>query len=463
MLNVKRILIGLFALTLLGLPAGPRGVAAQTGTRTYEVTVTNITNSKQGLSPLVIATHPAGVHAWQMGQMASKGTELLAEEGMPDMLATELKPNATDVAVTHSHLLPGDSITVHVTAKDGDVLSAASMLIQTNDGFTGLDGMALAAGDHDTMAYDAGTEDNSERATDVPGPPFGGKNSGPDSQPHQPISMHPGISGKADVTPDFNWSGPVARFTIREVAPTTVQAGVPTYDVTVTNITNSKQGLSPLIIAAHPYSTHAWQMGQVASKGLALLAREGMPDLLASELQGKATAMPTTHSHLLPGDFITVRITAKDGDVLSAASMLIETNDGFTGLDGVALSPGDQDTMAYDAGAEDNTELAADVPGPPFGGKNHGPDTTPPQPISMHPGISGKAQVTPDFNWSGAVARFTVQAVQPASSPTDSSMPGMPSTGQPEDSALPVWLTLLGAALLLAGGVSSRRIPRSRQ
>src|SRR5438477_10687993 len=176
MSNVKRLLIGTLALTLLGLPAVPRAAAqaAQTGNKTYEITVTTINTGKQGLSPLVIATHPPSVHAWQLGQLASKGLELVAEEGMPDMLVSELKGSSTDVVATHAHLLPGDNITVKVTAKQGDVLSAATMLIQTNDGFTGLDGVALSNGaTFETMAYDAGTEDNSELAADVPGPPFG--------------------------------------------------------------------------------------------------------------------------------------------------------------------------------------------------------------------------------------------------------------------------------------------------
>src|SRR5690349_14023792 len=188
MSNLKRTMIGLLAIGLLGLQAAPQRAAAQTqvGTKTYQVTVTNITNSKQGLSPLVIATHPASVHAWQMGQVASKGLALLAREGMPDLLASELKGVATEVATTHAHLLPGDHITVRITAHDGDVLSAASMLIQTNDGFTGLDAVPLTDGDTDTIAYDAGAEDNTERAADVPGPPFGGKNHGPDTTPPQP-------------------------------------------------------------------------------------------------------------------------------------------------------------------------------------------------------------------------------------------------------------------------------------
>jgi hypothetical protein len=482
MVKLNRAFIGMLALTLLALPVAPHRAAAQAGTKTYEVTVTNITNSKQGLSPLLLATHPASVHAWQMGQQASKGLEMVAEDGMPDMLASELKGSATDVQTTKAHLLPGDSITVRITARDGDMLSAATMLIQTNDGFTGLDSVALTDGDKETVAYDAGTEDNTEAATDVPGPPFGGKSDAPDTNPHQPISMHPGIAGKANVTPDFNWSGPVAKFSIRTV-DTSVVPSTPLYDVTVTNITNSKQGLSPLVLATHPASAHAWQMGQQASKGLEMVAEDGMPDMLASELKGIATDVQTTHAHLLPGDSITVRIAAKPGDMLSAATMLIQTNDGFTGLDSVPVTEGSQDTVAYDAGTEDNTEAATDVPGPPFGGKSDAPDTNPHQPISMHQGITGKANVTPDFNWSGPVAKFTITGVStistqppaapsvpatnpatnPPSAPVSGVMPvsgpstmepGMPHTGA-GDAAL--WLMVVIALGVALTGLTLRR------
>jgi LPXTG-motif cell wall-anchored protein len=486
MSNLKRILVGMLILTLLGVQMAPHRVAAQAGTKTYEVTVTNITTSKQGLSPLVIATHPASVHAWQMGQMASKGLEVVAEDGMPDMLASELKAGATDVVATHAHLLPGDSITVTITAKDGDVLSAATMLIQTNDGFTGLDNAPLTDGSTDTMAYDAGTEENTEKATDVPGPPFGGKSNSPDTSPHQPIGPHTGIAGNADVTPDFNWTGPVARFTVRAITPATVAPGMRAYDVTVTNTTNSMQGLSPLVVATHPASARAWQMGQMASKGLEILAEDGMPAMLADELKGVATDVATTKAHLLPGDSITVRVMAKDGDMLSAATMLIQTNDGFTGLDSVALAEGDTDAMAYDAGTEENTEAAADVPGPPFGGMMHGPDSAPHQPISMHQGITGKADVKPEmFNWTGPVARFSVRVavpntaappvvappappvVAPPAPPVSvppvvpAPMPSMPKTGAGDMDMWP--LAAAAGALFLVGLLLRRRSAFSRR
>src|SRR5687768_3740371 len=359
---LRNITTGLVTLSMLGVAIAPIGASAQSATmRTYEVTITNITTSKQALSPPIIATHPASARAWQMGQPASKGLEVVAEEGMTDMLAAELRPVSTDVQAAKAHLLPGDSITLKITAKDGDVLSAATMLIQTNDGFTGLDSAPLTAGDKDAVAYDAGTEDNTEAKAHVPGPPFGGKNAGPATAPAQPISMHEGIKGTADVTPEFNWSGPVARFSVRMVDATPPSG--PTYDVTIMNITTSMQALSPPIVATHPSSARAWQVGQPASKGVEVVAEDGMTDMLAAELRAVATDVQAAKAHLFPGDSITLRITAKEGDVLSAATMLVQTNDGFTGLDSAPLTAGDKDAVAYDAGTEENTELKADIPG----------------------------------------------------------------------------------------------------
>lgn len=214
MSKLRMVATGMLALSMLGLAAGPASVSAQQEMKTYEVTITNLT-SMQALSPPIIATHPSSAHAWQMGQVASEGVRMVAEEGMNDQLAAELKGVATDVAMGSSPLMPGNSVTLMIKAHEGDVLSAATMLVQTNDGFTGLDNMQLSDGSKDAMAYDAGTEENDEKAENVPGPPFGGHMSGVPTNPRQPISMHPGIMGKADVGAEFNWSGPVARFTIK--------------------------------------------------------------------------------------------------------------------------------------------------------------------------------------------------------------------------------------------------------
>jgi len=60
---------------------------------------------------------------------------------------------------------------------------------------------------------------------------------------------------------------------------------------------------------------------------------------------------------------------------LSIAGMLVNTNDGFSGLNGVELSeiePGHISVYyayAYDAGTEFNSELTGTIPGPADGGE----------------------------------------------------------------------------------------------
>jgi hypothetical protein len=58
----------------------------------------------------------------------------------------------------------------------------------------------------DLISYDAGTEDNNELATHVPGPPFGGMERAPTEG--SVIAPHPGIAGTADVGAAFGWTEP---------------------------------------------------------------------------------------------------------------------------------------------------------------------------------------------------------------------------------------------------------------
>ncbi len=219
------------------------------------------------------------------------------------------------------------------------------------------------------------------------------------------------------------------------------QSGTNTYEVTVTNLTD-KQVMSPMVIASHSSSMHVWQQGQLASEGVRIVAEDGKPIVLADSLKGQATDVQTTANPLMPGMSVTVRVTANEGDVLSAASMLVQTNDTFTGLDNVALTAGTVEAMGYDAGTEENTELAADIPGPPFMGMNR-TATTPAATISASTGIRGDAEIDSSYNWEGAAARFEIRAVT-----TD--MPtGMPQTGRGGD-ALPTWFAYIaGAAVVL--------------
>jgi len=93
-------------------------------------------------------------------------------------------------------------------------------------------------------------------------------------------------------------------------------------------------------------------------------------------------------------------------------TMLVNTNDAFTGLDsrqlvgqGAVLYK-----MAYDAGSERNNELKGYIPGPCCGN----PFVRDPEGelIRMHPGITGVGELDPAvYGWTGPVAKITIERV----------------------------------------------------
>jgi len=204
--------LGAFGIGQAQVPAADARAA-----RTFEIMITNLTGG-QIFSPPIAATHGSGVSMWQVGQPATEELRLIAEGGNTAPMAAMLKGTATDVQVAADPILPGATATLKITAADADMLSIAMMLARTNDGFTGVSHLPLTMmlADLEVPAYDAGTEDNTERASDVPAPPFGGMGH-PATMPAQPITLHPGLTGQGEVGPEYNWVGAVARITVRQV------------------------------------------------------------------------------------------------------------------------------------------------------------------------------------------------------------------------------------------------------
>ena len=108
-----------------------------------------------------------------------------------------------------------------------DVLSIAGMLICTNDGFAGGDGLELPRRGSVTYylgAYDAGSEYNTEQSEDIVdacsllGPVVldgdDNGNNNDDINTSDAITPHAGIAGHADLLPAHNWDGPVLMVTI---------------------------------------------------------------------------------------------------------------------------------------------------------------------------------------------------------------------------------------------------------
>ena len=145
----------------------------------YEVTVINMTNA-QPLSPVAVVLHQEG-NLWTSGEPASVELETMAEGG--DNSGLLGLPVAMATASGAGPIGPGNSETISVTIQDitDARLSVATMLVNTNDAFSGLNAWDLGqleVGESWTTnarVYDSGTEANDEAAGTIPGPADGGE------------------------------------------------------------------------------------------------------------------------------------------------------------------------------------------------------------------------------------------------------------------------------------------------
>lgn len=171
-------------------------------TYTYEVSVTNLTNA-QPLSPVAVILHNEGA-LFELGSSASVALETLAESGDNSQVLAESMVLAG--ASGDGVVMPGLSQTVSVSLVDTQpmMLSTATMLVNTNDAFTGINAMSLEnmdVGESISMltgSYDAGTESNSEIITTIPGPAAGGEGFNTERDDVDFISMHSGVVSMDD-------------------------------------------------------------------------------------------------------------------------------------------------------------------------------------------------------------------------------------------------------------------------
>ena len=197
------------ALVIAAAAALPHAAAAQTGQR---------------LSPPVLITHSAAYSAYTVGQAAPETIWRIAEGGDRSVLLNEanalLGTSVLSVAAPLSAPLPQqDAVTVLVQADaTHHLLSFASMLGWTNDGFVGVNGLDLSTITGtvtiNLYGYDAGSEKNNEangflgalglgNARDLEG---------------GVITSHLGIRGDANAPAAWNWlPGPAASLTISAV------------------------------------------------------------------------------------------------------------------------------------------------------------------------------------------------------------------------------------------------------
>ena len=190
----------------------------------YEVSVTNLTNA-QPMSPIAVVLHNEG-NLWQVGESASVELETLAESGDNSMVL-EL-----DVVLASGSgegtLMPGMSETIMVSSVEivPSNLSLATMLVNTNDAFSGINAMSLenlGVGESISMvtgSYDSGTEGNSESSMSIPGPAAGGEGFNSARDDVDFVAMHPGVVSQDDglsssaLTFEHRFDNPTLRVTI---------------------------------------------------------------------------------------------------------------------------------------------------------------------------------------------------------------------------------------------------------
>ena len=218
-------------LRMSGLVAGGAllmGAAGVASAAEFEVTVTNLTRGQQ-FTPILVATHKAGVRLFNLGSAASPQLRTLAEEGNVGPMTALLlaNPNVREVVNSGALLNPGQSVTQPVSTRGGfDNVSVAAMLIPTNDAFFAVNDVEGPNGNDSitlfSPAYDAGTERNDELCASIPGPNFiecagpggGGAPGGGEGYVH----IHAGIHGVGNLNPALrDWRNPVARITIRRL------------------------------------------------------------------------------------------------------------------------------------------------------------------------------------------------------------------------------------------------------
>ena len=190
----------------------------------YQVTVTNSTRG-QVFSPAVAISHNVAFSLFSIGEAAMAELAALAEDGMTGDLISYIPslPSVHDYAVAAGPTPPGGSTTLPISLnRRFQYVTVAGMLVDTNDAFFAVRTVRafrrnVAA---QAVAYDAGSEANSENCDYIPGPACGSPGARDEDGAEGYVHTHAGIHGLADLDPAiYDWRNPVAEIIISPITP----------------------------------------------------------------------------------------------------------------------------------------------------------------------------------------------------------------------------------------------------
>lgn len=193
--------------------------------RQYEITVTNLAY-RQPMSPFFVAVHNQdATPIFELGMPASPALATLAEEGdsadLVELYSGELSKGIHSASTKGDLLVLGTSSTFLVNATyDMRYLSMVSMAVNTNDCFVGFNAVPLIDGKQFyTPGYDAGSEENNELCSRIPGPACTDvAKEGPSGNGEGAVHVHRGIHGIGDLTQSvYDWRNPMLHVAVKQI------------------------------------------------------------------------------------------------------------------------------------------------------------------------------------------------------------------------------------------------------
>ena len=188
---------------------------------TYEIEFRNRTS--QLLTSPVCALHARRVKAFTLGEQASEGLRLLAEDGAHGTFASELRnTDRVRKVVVGDFVSGGREDTIQIgSSRKGRLSCVFGMLVVSNDAFPAVRRIRLPKNVGDSRrirarVYDAGTEVNTESCDDVPGGPCDAHFTG--QTENGTVQRHPGLTGDGDLDVEqYGWRRFAVRGTITRI------------------------------------------------------------------------------------------------------------------------------------------------------------------------------------------------------------------------------------------------------
>ena len=215
----------------------------------------------------------------------------------------------------------------------------------------------------------------------------------------------------------LNWAGTANNLSAQEVQEEEVEPAIAT--ITVTNLMKG-QILTPAVFITHnSEAPPLFVPGRAASSELSSLAEEGNTSGLTNKFNAESDVLDVTTLNSFVRPTRTASVNVKfdaDHRLISSASMIEMTNDGFVSLLSAEVPCSGTNTyllVGWDAGSESNTELCSEIPAPcptpaRFGSCSVG---APERAVHIHSGIHGCGGFPPEiYDWRNPAARITIQA-----------------------------------------------------